>query len=326
APPRRASARAAAPLEAARTAYAEAQAADAAAALRAHLVAGEPCPVCTQPVAAVPPAHAGSAVAKAKAAGAEARRVADAARDRLAERDQVLRALDQALTASRTQLDLLADRARDLDAKLAGAPGPEAVRQELAGLAALERDLAAAGAAVRTAREAHRRAEAAADSAERDLRESWREFDAARDALAAHSPPPADRDDLAAAWSALADWAARRAEELRRGRPEAAGALAAATAAVAQQRQRLADLLWGAGLRAPEGVATGAATGAAERARAERGRLREGRAQADRRREQGSGLVEDARVARALAHHPRANSFEAWLLEEALDRLGEGAS
>src|SRR5690606_37741544 len=70
----------------------------------------------------------------------------------------------------------------------------------------------------------------------------------------------------------------------------------------------------------------GAATVAAERARAEYERLRERRAQADRLREQRSGLVEDARVARALAHHLRANNFEAWLLEEALDRLVEGAS
>jgi exonuclease SbcC len=31
-------------------------------------------------------------------------------------------------------------------------------------------------------------------------------------------------------------------------------------------------------------------------------------------------------VARALAQHLRANNFEAWLLEEALDRLVEGAS
>src|SRR5690606_39221431 len=142
---RRESERADAALEAARTAYAEAQAADAAAALRAHLVAGEPCPVCAQPVATVPSLRQESAVAQAKAAGTEARRAADAARARLSERDQLLRTLDQTLTASRTQLDLLTARDRELDAKLAGAPGPEAVRAELAGLAALERDLAAAG-------------------------------------------------------------------------------------------------------------------------------------------------------------------------------------
>src|SRR5438874_1102829 len=50
-------------LERARTAYADAQTADRAAALRPHLVQGEPCPVCTQPVVTLPePAH-GSAVA-----------------------------------------------------------------------------------------------------------------------------------------------------------------------------------------------------------------------------------------------------------------------
>src|SRR5690606_23267185 len=142
----------------------------------------------------------------------------------------------------------------------------------------------------------------------------------------AHSPPPADRDDLATAWAGLAGWAAQRAEELRRGRPEVAGALAAATAAVATEQQRLADLFTGAGLPVPADDPGSAATVATERARAEYERLRERRAQADQLREQRSGLVERARVARALAQHLRANNFEAWLLEEALDRLVEGAS
>ncbi len=313
-------------LEAARTAYAEAQAADAAAALRAHLVPGEPCPVCTQPVTQVPPVAEESAVAKAKAAGTRARQAADAARARLAAQDETLRALDQTLTASRTQLDLLRSRAAALDDTLAGAPGPQALRDDLAALAALEQDLAAAGAAVRTAREAHRRAQAAADAAERDLRAGWREFDAARDALASHSPPPADRDDLAAAWSALAGWATQRAAELRRGRPAVAEACEAAAAAVAAEQQRLAGLFTDAGLAPPGGDPASAAKVAAERARVEHERLRDRRGQADRLREQRSARETEARVARALAHHLRANNFEAWLLEEALDRLVEGAS
>src|SRR5439155_25534124 len=44
-------------LERARVAFADAQAADRAAALRPHLAVGEPCPVCTQPVTALPAAH-----------------------------------------------------------------------------------------------------------------------------------------------------------------------------------------------------------------------------------------------------------------------------
>ncbi|MGH3682688.1 MAG: SbcC/MukB-like Walker B domain-containing protein, partial [Natronosporangium sp.] len=48
--------------------------------------------------------------------------------------------------------------------------------------------------------------------------------------------------------------------------------------------------------------------------------------QADQLRARRAEHERAAQVARALAQHLRANNFEAWLLEEALDRLVEGAS
>jgi exonuclease SbcC len=313
-------------LEAAREAYGQAQTADQAAALRTHLVAGEPCPVCTRPVATVPDLPTDSAVARARAAGQQARLAADAAEQRVAEADARLRDRDRALTTARTQADVLAGRLSGLDGRLAGAPEPEVLERELAQIAGTERQLAEAAGAVRTAREAYRRARSEADAATGRLTEAWRQFESTRDSLAAHQPPPADRDDLAAAWSALAGWAATQADRLRSGRDEALAAVAAAEAEVRAAQATLAELFTGAGLAGPGDHPAREATVAAERARAELAGLRGRREQADRLRARRAGHDRAGQVARALAQHLRANNFEAWLLEEALDRLVEGGS
>src|SRR5439155_24641679 len=106
-------------LERARVAFADAQAADRAAALRPHLAVGEPCPVCTQPVTALPAAHHESEVATAKAAGEAARKAADAADAAVAAQDRVVRDLDRDLAAARAQAAQHAKRLSELDGQLA---------------------------------------------------------------------------------------------------------------------------------------------------------------------------------------------------------------
>jgi exonuclease SbcC len=318
--------RARAELEAAREAYRQAQTADQAAALRTHLVAGQPCPVCAQPVVSLPPNPADTTVARAEAAGVRARSAAGAVEREVTELDTRVRDRDRALTTARTQADMLAARLSELDSRLAGTPAPEALRRELAGIAGTERRLAGAATAVRTAREAYRRAQAEVDATAERLTRAWRDFESTRDSLAAYQPPPADRDDLAAAWSALAGWAGGKADQLRAGREAAVAAVAAAETELRSAQAGLAELFTGAGLTAPGADPARAATVAAERARAELAALQARREQADRLRELRAGHERDAQVARALAQHLRANNFEAWLLEEALDRLVEGAS
>jgi exonuclease SbcC len=315
-------------LDAAREAYARAQAEDLATALRSHLVAGEPCPVCTQPVATVPPVPRTSALARARADGETARAEMERARALVTERDSVVRDLDRALAAARAQADALASRVSELDARLSGAPEPDPLRRELATIDAVERRLGDAAAAVRRAREAYRRAQTDAEKAERRLRGGWQGFDTTRDALAPYGPPPADRSDLALAWSALAAWAQAEARARREGRPAAQAAAGAAEQAVQAARQQVADLFTAAELPVPDDDRdfSRAATVAVERARAELDRLRALRAQADELAGQRAGHEHATRVARALAQHLRANNFEAWLLAEALDRLVEGAS
>ena len=313
-------------LERARQDYTRAQTADLAVSLRGHLSAGEPCPVCTQPVSTLPEVPADSAVTRAEAAGKQARAAADAAARRLAQHDAATRELDRSLTAARTRAEAVAAQLSQLDAELASAPAPAALEAELAAIAETEQRLTEATAGVRQAREHYRRAETAEAEAERRLRTGWRDFERMRDSLASHQPPPADRDDLAAAWSGLAEWAGSRAAALAQELPQAQAAVAAAEAAVAADEAELADAFAAAQLPAANGDAQRAAAVAAERARADLDRLQQLREQADRLATARADHQRRAQVARALAQHLRANNFEAWLLEEALDRLVEGAS
>jgi len=320
--------RAAQQLEAARTAYQEAQAADRAAALRAHLHPGATCPVCAQPVTEVPALPAGSAVPAAEAAGRAARAAADTANRVLTERERAARDLERTLDTARARHDQLTVRLAELDAALADSPGPAALRRELERVAALRRDLEAAGDAVRTAREAARRARAGVAAAEERRRDLWRAFDGVRDAVARFGPPAVDRDDVAAAWAALVAWAGRAADERRAGRPAAVAAVEAAHAETAAVAARIGALFTAAGLAAPAGDddPVRLAAIARERAEAEHRRLVERREQARELTAQRADHERAARVARTLAGHLRANNFERWLLAEALDLLVDGAS
>jgi exonuclease SbcC len=196
----------------------------------------------------------------------------------------------------------------------------------LAELTARRRACEEATDAVRRARSQARTAAGRAESTDRSLRAAWREFDAARDGLASFGPPPADRDDLAVAWTALGDWLAGQVDARRGARESGAADVTTADAAVAAVRARLVGLFTAAGLDPPGDDFARAAIVAVERADAAHRRVVERVAEAARLRSVRAGLERDAQVARALAGHLRADRFERWLLAEALDALVDGAS
>ncbi|GAB1642321.1 hypothetical protein KRMM14A1259_27440 [Krasilnikovia sp. MM14-A1259] len=364
-------------LEQARTEYAEAQRLDRAVALRAHLSAGDDCPVCLREVDDVPPVPEGSAVQAAEATGRAARAAAEVASTAFRERDAVARKLESGLERKRAQHEHHLARLAEVRGGLADSPGADALRARLAELTRLQRRLEDAGAAVRAAREQQRRTQAAADAAEEQQRGAWRAFDAARDAVARFGPPPADRDDLTGAWAALVAWAQEQRAHREQARGEADAAVAAAHRATEQAYAAVIALFTEAGVPEPRmgvpvpragGPGTGApgsggagsggpgsggpgsgrsdsagpgrglpgpaadseliraAAVAAERAQAAWQRLADRREQARGLAEQRAALLRDSRVAKALAGHLRANNFERWLLEEALDLLVDGAS
>lgn len=316
-------------LEQARLDYTEAQQRDKAAAVRAHLVAGEPCPVCEQTVEHVPALPEGSAVKAAEAAGKAARATAEQAEQAWKQRDAVARKLEINLDRKRGQQQHHQSRLAEVRAALADSPGAEALRSRLAELTRLQKQLDLAGGKVRTAREAQRKAQAAVVQAEERQRSAWRQFDAVRDGVARFGPPPADREDLAAAWRVLVDWAGSQSTERSAGRERANAALDDAHRATVGAFAAVEALFTAAGVTPPAAdeseLIRGAAV-AAERSDAALRRLADRHEQARELTEQRMTMQREGRVARALAGHLRANNFERWLLEEALDMLVAGAS
>ena len=316
-------------LEQARLDYTEAQRIDRAAALRAHLAAGDHCPVCEQTVTTVPPVPEESAVRAAETSGKAARAAAEIAEKAWQQRDAVARKLESNLERKRAQHEHHLTRLAEARAAVAESPGVEALRRQLAEIDRFQKQLDQAGAAVRAARSANRQAQAAVIAAEDRQRSAWREFDTVRDQVARFSPPPADRDDLAGAWALLVEWAVGLAAERAAARDEAEGTVASAHRTTVAALQEIAGLFTAAGVAVPasdESSLIRAAAITAERSEAALQRLVDRRAQAHELAEQRMTLQREMRVAKSLAGHLRANNFERWLLEEALDLLVDGAS
>jgi exonuclease SbcC len=317
-------------LEQARQDYRDAQQRDRATALRGHLSAGDACPVCEQTVAVVPEVPRESAVRLAEQAGNVAREEAESAQARWRERDAIARNAAFDLERKRGQYEHHLTRLAEVRKAVEALPSAESLQQRLAELGALQRRLEDAGSAVRGAREALRAAQAVVRSAEEQQRTAWRTFDTARDGLARFGPPPAERDDLAGAWRSLVDWAAGEHGLRRAARDEAESAVAAAHQQTVRARADIVDLFTAAGAPGPaspdESGLIRAAAVTAERAGAGWQRLTERREQARAAVEQRDALLRESRVAKSLAGHLRANNFERWLLEEALDLLVDGAS
>jgi exonuclease SbcC len=298
---------------------------DRAATLRPHLRAGEPCPVCTQTVVTVPAPPDAPELAGANAALERARKAAEAAQRSVRTRERAVHELETTLAAGNAQLDQLRTRQSTVDSRLAGAPEPAAIRERLARLDAARAELDAAAVEVRRAREAQRRAHSTLAQAQTRLTQAWRTFDAVRDAVAPLAPPPADRDDLAGAWRTLTGWALSQVDSRRADRAALASRAQAARDRVAQAQRAIEALFVAEGLRAPKDPTKEAAIALAN-AEKDRDRILERRAQAAGVRARRAGYEHDSRVAKALANHLRANNFERWLLEEALDLLVDGAS
>jgi DNA repair protein SbcC/Rad50 len=178
--------------------------ADLAAALRPSLVAGQPCPVCDQAVAALPAARPAAdltsseaAVADAENALEQARQVeggaVDAERQRAAERDRLVREVER------------------LHAALAGAPPSAAeVSEALAGLDALAAAAEQAAAALRDARRRRDDAAAAVDAARSAGVVAASALWKAREPLVPLGAPPVV-DDVSAGWRGLCAWAEQEA-------------------------------------------------------------------------------------------------------------------
>jgi exonuclease SbcC len=224
--------------------------------LRPHLVAGQPCPLCEQPVETLPAAPHAPEIDDAKARLDEAARAVLGAREKL-------KSVGLAEARAGSELKSAADRRTRLVTALAGAlggplagagltavaalldaeadPAPAAAADEDLVMGALtelsaslrarhELDQAAneAAAAVAAARAKLSSAQTTAEQAEAGLAAARAALRAARDPLVGLGAPHVDDAALAAGWASLARWASEQARAREAELAEAHDAAAAA--------------------------------------------------------------------------------------------------
>lgn len=302
-----------------------AERADLAATLAHDLHAGDDCPVCRRPLDQDPDVPAGDVAAS--------RDAFDRARHDLDRATNEANAAAQAVERCRTQLEATQRRHTEITAAIdaAGAPtNRDELRQAIDAAKVAQQALTSARQAHKAALDAERRTRQAAEQAEVAVREAWTRFDQTWQRVARHDPPSVARDDLVAAWSTLADWAAERVPTLQQQVRDAEVAVQQTRDRWRQERARLEQLCRDAGLDL-DGVSADTnlrdlAVTALERARADVGRIQEQIDQTAQVTRELAQAKHDQQVAKALGNHLTARKFEQWLLRRALQRLVAGAT
>ncbi|HZM82717.1 MAG TPA: SMC family ATPase [Candidatus Limnocylindrales bacterium] len=306
---------------------AAAQTADRAAWLRRDLKAGHACPVCEQTVATVPALPRERAMTAAKQRLDEAEAAVKAAQAQATKVEREFGEAEKKLAAGEARREQLDARVSEVELVLKGTATLEELKTGLKAIEKARKELGEATSALRSAREAQRRAATTAAQADDRLRKGWRDFDAARDTVAALAPPAANRDDLAVAWRDITTWAAEQACAAKEQRARLVRERDAARSEVARITSELDALFTQVGLSKPDdGGHRQDAAVAVERATAAKDQILRTREQAETLRAQRATVEAERQVATALANHLRANNFEAWLLQEALEALVAGAS
>jgi exonuclease SbcC len=292
------------------------QNAHAAAHLAASLELGGECPVCLQPVGSLPhhPVSADLGEAKAGVSDAEERKQRASAAHATA---------GLAASAAGSTVASSQERFGQLTAAVAQAPDDFEVEAALTAIAAAAEKFQQARETVREHRRAFAEAQRRRDALSDEERLAWADLATARDSVVTLGAPATSGTDLAAAWQALATWAAARHGE-RLDRQQELDEIATSL-----ERQATADSAAIIVLVADSGIAgvtdpTRAPTAVAQahaRAEADLAAIRQNLQKAARLDEQIKAHREEEQVAVMLGNALRATSFERWLCGEALDSL-----
>ena len=307
--------------EHARATWEAAQQADKAYAVAEGLRVGEPCPVCLQPVTALPHHATPPGLDEVRAAVDAAKKKLIRARNAHGEASKLVAAAEATVDFTRRGLD-------DVAASLAAAPAESEVISTLEAIARADETLGQAREAVRT----HHRELAAAKKDREDLAEdearAWADLRRARDSVVGLGAPAVQEGDLAAAWEALAAWAAQQHADRSQRLPDLDAAASALRQEVTAGTAALLGLLSEHGIAGVTDPAKAPSELAGHRARAEADldRVRRDREQAARLDDQVRAHREDEQVATELGRLLRSDRFERWLCGEALDSLVAEAS
>jgi len=286
--------------------------------LAGELRAGEPCPVCRQDVHEVPalvtPADLEAAEQKHRAAQAGLA----TAGDRLSE-------TQRSLTSTNARTEQLAEQLSAHDEAVRAHPDAAAVDEALAEIGRAHKAQEAARKDESAARREHALAQKTLEAARKSIDGSWRALDAARDRVASLSPPPLERKDPTEDWRALAAWAVEQAEREKTGIGDAVARKIEAETEGVEMLQRQKAACTQLGIEDAERPRD-ASVGAIASAKASLERIELALEATDAIRAERAELEVRAAVAGQLSQHLKANAFEAWILDEALRVLQEGAT
>jgi exonuclease SbcC len=305
----------------ARAAREEAERAHAAYALAEGLRAGQPCPVCRQPVTTLPSHPPPPGLDQVRTA-------ADAAVEQLTRAQEAcIKASNQVAAAQAT----VRETRRQLDsvtATLAGAPSADEVASTLRAISTADEVLRKARENTRARQRELRAAEKERHALAGEEALAWEDLHRARDPVAGLGAPAIQANDLAATWTTLAGWAQRRHAQEAKRLADLETAASALRQRVAAGTQELRSLLAAHGItgvsdpdQAPAAVATHRARAEGDLAAIGRDRQRAAKLEGHIRE-----CREEEQVATELGRLLRATSFERWLCSEALDSLVAEAS
>jgi DNA repair protein SbcC/Rad50 len=231
---------------------------------------------------------------------------------------------------ARAKLNQATERIAELDNLLRDALGEDQIAEQLALLDELEQAAAGAGKKLLTARAVRADGEAALASLERAERLARAALSTARDSVVALGAPALEGLGLLDAWTQLAAWAASQTASREQQIRVVSAEVGAAQASVARLTGEVSADLAKAGIDLPaDAVAAGAASAVAtalERAKAATNRIKERRAEAAELHERQQAAREEQQVAKLLGDLLRADNFQRWLVNAAVDDLVTEAS
>ena len=271
--------------------------------------------------------------AESAAAGLEAAEAASAAHRADPANTERLAVAEQAaadVARLRVLVESQAGRRDALLAELAGVPDETTLAAAIAEARRAVDACHAAAAEHHAAATAHDAATTARSEVAAELRRAAEELLAVRDRVAVLDPPPLTGERPGADWSVLTAWATQRHAELASARDATAAecdALAAAQdSAERAARERCAAVVGSTAatgeLPALRDRLTEAETSAAAAITA----FDERRVRLGELRGRVEGLVAEGAVAEQLGHLLRADGFEAWLMQAALEDLVDAAT
>jgi len=231
---------------------------------------------------------------------------------------------------AKAKLSQASERVTELVELLRDAPDDNQIIEQLALIIELEDAATKAGEALRVARADRAKGEAALANLEHAEATARAELSAARDRVVSLGAPALETFGLHDAWTALVTWAVGQAALREQQDLAVSAGLESAQAAIRQLVGQLSADLMEAGVElAPDAVISRATSVAAEAlagARAATTRIVERRAEAATLLRRQQAAREEQEVAGMLGDLLRANNFQRWLVNAAVDDLVTEAS